>query len=155
MTRWPPFSTSRSVSYTTQLDVTLVAGCSSPAKGPWTERVVEPPGDTAEVVAAVASLPECGAALQRGGIIEWRAVITDCPQPGTPDFQPPWGCTHLDEDPVRIEVALRYSAWDPPPSGSNVSTLAHELCHVCGYVDGPDYQTQADGCALRAELQRR
>lgn len=119
----------------------LLAGCGNAL---WTEAEVEPPRDTDEVVAAVASLPECGALRDRGGIIRWRPLVY-C---GT--AQPVSGCAYPYRDPPLIELVYRSSAWDGPPQSPTVSALAHELCHVCGYVDGPDREAQADACAMRA-----
>jgi len=110
----------------------------------WQQRIEEVPADADEVLAAVASLPECGALL-RGGIIRWRPVV-HC---GT--VQPVSGCSYPAADPPLVEVVYRPSAWDGPSHKPLVSTLAHELCHVCGYTDGPDRgELQADACAMRA-----
>ena len=37
-----------------------------------------------------------------------------------------------------------------PQIPDGVSALAHALCHICGYTDGPDREAQADACAMRA-----
>ncbi len=47
---------------------------------------------------------------------------------------------------------MRADAWDGPPDKPRVSTLAHELCHICGYIDGPDREDQANACAMLARL---
>jgi hypothetical protein len=60
------------------------------------------------------------------------------------------GCAYPYQKPARVEVVYRGSAWEGTPQNPLVSTLAHELCHVCGYVDGPDAEEQADACAMRA-----
>lgn len=120
----------------------LLAACST--SGEWTETVFEPPLDTEEVVAAVGSLPECDAVRGRSGLIRWRPVVL-C---GT--VQAVSGCAYPFLDPPVIELVYRPSAWDGPPQSPLVSALAHELCHVCGYVDGPDREAQADACAMRA-----
>jgi hypothetical protein len=120
----------------------LLAGCSGPI--PWSESVVELPRHTDEVVNAVASLPECGG-VRHGGVIRWRARVT-CNGSAAPVA----GCAYPDRKPPLIEVVYQGSAWDGTPAMPEVSTLAHELCHVCGYVDGPDAEAQADACAMRA-----
>lgn len=118
----------------------LAVGCSSCSSEPsraWSQRI-EFPADVESVVSAVQSLPECEA-VRRGGVIQWRARITDCGAP----VEFVGGCAFPFEDPPRVEVVLQGSAWD--------GKLAHELCHVCGYVEGPDRgQFEADACAMRA-----
>lgn len=120
----------------------LLLGCGYSSQ--WSETVFEPPRDTEEVVAAVASLPECDALRERGGVIRWRPVVY------CGSVQAVSGCAYPSSDPPVIELVYRPSAWDGPPQSPLVSALAHELCHVCGYVDGPDRETQADACAMRA-----
>jgi hypothetical protein len=118
------------------------AGCDGTAS--WGEAVLEPPLDTEEVVAAVAALPECSAVRERGGLIHWRPLVF------CGSAQPVSGCAYPGKDPPLIELTYRSSAWDGPPQSPLVSALAHELCHVCGYIDGPDREAQADACAMRA-----
>ena len=120
----------------------LVAGCGK--SHDWKQTIEELPLDADEVVAAVASLPECEA-VRRGGRIVWKPLV-HCN--GSP--VPVSGCTYPTRDPPLVEIVYRTSAWDPPGPGSNIPTLAHELCHVCGYYGGPDGEAQADACALRA-----
>lgn len=120
----------------------LAGGCSGGL--PWQQELDGLPLHADEVVAAVSSLPECSAALARGGRIVWKPVVT-CGSPAAVS-----GCSYPDANPPLVEVEYRQSAWDGPPSRPEVSTLAHELCHLCGYTDGVDYQRQADACAMRA-----
>jgi len=125
----------------------LLAACSPssdspPASDSWRETVVDLPSATKAVVDAVAALPECGA-IQVGGLIHWRATMFLCG--GVPAL----GCSYPSAKPPLIEVAYSGSAWD---GKDGVSTLAHELCHVCGYTD----ETDASACALRAlDISRR
>jgi hypothetical protein len=57
------------------------------------------------------------------------------------------GCSYPFARPPRIEIVYVSSAWDRARINPHVSTLAHELCHVCGHLAEPD----ADACALRAQ----
>lgn len=123
----------------------LLAGCSSGA-APWSQSVVDLPYHADEVVKAVAALPECDA-VRQGGVIHWRDSTLTCGGARTVS-----GCAHPFETPPRVDVVMRGDAWDGPPDKPEVSSLAHELCHVCGYVDGPDAEAQADSCAMRARL---
>jgi hypothetical protein len=115
----------------------VLAGCSSSDR--WSQTVVEVPQYADEVVNAVAALPECGA-VRAGGEIRWRATVS-C---GSELFAR--GCSYPYREPILIEVVYAPNAWETP----GVSTLAHELCHVCGYTDGPDAEAQASACAMRA-----
>ena len=125
----------------------LVTACSAasdspPASDSWLETVVELPSATRAVVDAVAALPECGG-IHGGGLIRWRAGMFMCGN------VPALGCSYPTAKPPRIEVAYSGSAWD---GKDGVSTLAHELCHVCGYTD----ETDASACVVRAsEISRR
>jgi hypothetical protein len=118
------------------LALVLVLAACSPASEGWSEAVVELPYSTMEVVDAVARLPECAGVLD-GGVIHWRATSFLCG--GVPAL----GCSFTSEKPPRIEAVYVQSAWD---GTDGVSTLAHELCHVCGYTD----ETDASACAVRA-----
>jgi hypothetical protein len=123
-----------------------LAGCTSPEPGSptdnWYQTVIEVPRNANEVVKAVAALPECSAVLA-GGEIRWRAALSCGSQPFAR------GCTYIGRKPVLIEVVYAPDAWEAP----DMSTLAHELCHVCGYTDGPDAEAQASACAMRAYRQ--
>lgn len=127
----------------------LLAGCSSGA-APWSQSMVDLPYHAEEVVKAVAALPECDA-VRQGGIIHWRDSTLTCG-----GVQGVSGCAHPFQNPPLVEVVMRGDAWDGPPSKVDpkvtISSLAHELCHVCGYTDGPDAEAQADSCAMRARL---
>jgi hypothetical protein len=114
----------------------MLAGCSAPSDG-WVETVADLPSSTMEVVDAVAALPECGGMRAGGGVIHWRAGALFC------GGRPTTGCTYASERPPRIEVSITPSAWD---GADGISTLAHEVCHVCGYTDEID----ASACARRA-----
>ena len=119
----------------------LIAGCAESSG--WTQVIEEVPLDADEVIAAVSSLPECEA-VRRGGRIKWKPVVY-CGSVAAVS-----GCTYPTMDPPLVEIAYRASAWDGPALRPTVSTLAHELCHVCGYYGGPDGEAQADACAMRA-----
>ena len=94
---------------------------------------------TLVVIDAVASLPECSA-LRQGGSITWTIKwILDC----RPGAGPAKGCTWLGPPP-RIEL-LYGAAWVIP---GEISTLAHELCHACGYTE----EFEADACSERARV---
>lgn len=131
----------------------LLAGCTAlePTPGPWVQTVVDLPANAAAVVDAVAALPECGTVCL-GGRIEWRADFgcgsdLQCEGPGA------WApCTFPHEPTPRIEVVMRSDAWEGAPWAPSLSPLAHALCHVCGYTDGPDREVQAEACARRARL---
>jgi hypothetical protein len=119
----------------------FLASCSASegGTGAWS-LTVETPRDVDEVVAAVSAMPECGRVLA-GGVIHWRAGAFVC------SGIQATGCSFPSEDPIRIEVAYRNSAWD--------SSLPHELCHVCGYTIGSDRgETEAEACAYRAKRAR-
>jgi hypothetical protein len=120
----------------------MLAGCSSSTSEGWGQAVVEFPTGTGEVVEAVAALPECDR-IREGGMIHWRLGLFTCRD------RPAEGCSYPFERPPLVEVVLSGSAW----SGvDGVSTLAHELCHVCGYL----VEAEANACAMRArELSRR
>lgn len=138
------------LSLTTLAMVALaLPGCSG--SGEWHQTVVSIPLDADEVVAAVASLPECREALSRGGVIRWQPLVR-CN--GT--AAPVWGCSYPTKDPPEVDVTYRQSAWNGPPEKPDVSTLAHELCHVCGYTDqvgdSGTYEPMTDACALRARV---
>jgi hypothetical protein len=123
----------------------VLAGCSSydpSTSDRWYQTVVGIPQYADEVVSAVAALPECEA-VRAGGEIRWRATVS-C---GSEPFAR--GCTYVGRKPLLIEVVYAPNAWETP----DVSTLAHELCHVCGYTDGPDAEAQANACAMRAYRQ--
>lgn len=133
----------------------MLAACarSEPASGTWVQSVVELPANAAEVVDAVAALPECEALCQ-GGAIDWRAETAcgaDLSCGGSVAFS---SCTFLREAPARIEVVMHADAWEGAPEHPALSPLAHALCHVCGYLDGPDAEVQADACARRARLRQ-
>jgi hypothetical protein len=117
----------------------FIAGCSANdvANGRWSV-TVEPPADVQEVIDAVSALPECGS-LQGGGVIHWHAVDFLCMSIQVT------GCAFPFEDPRRIEVVYRGSAWD--------SSLPHELCHLCGYTDEDNF-TEVEACAYRARQAR-
>ncbi len=116
----------------------------SSAPSLWEQVVASPPTDTQQVIAAVEALPECGA-VRSGGVIHWRRDLT-CGSPA-----PVSGCTYPWDDPPRIEIVYTPSAWDAEGT-PGISTLAHELCHVCGYVEGPDRgEAAANDCASRAQ----
>ena len=105
----------------------LLLGCGSSET--WSQRY-EPPQDTSEVISAVSSFIECDS-VRRGGIISWRPQSFECKGIASD------GCATL-ESPPRVDVVYRGSAWG--------TSLAHELCHVCGYLD----ENEAQGCAYRA-----
>ncbi len=117
----------------------------SEARSLWEQDVVSPPTDTQQVIAAVGALPECGL-LANGGVIHWRSVFS-CGSP-----LPVAGCAYTGESPPRIEIGYTPSAWDGSQATPAISTLAHELCHVCGYQLGPERgEAAANDCALRAQ----
>jgi hypothetical protein len=128
---------------------TLLALVCCSCSSHWSQKVEGLPLHAEEVVEAVASLPECGV-LRKGGEVHWRASIS-CGQQG-PVQVPISGCAHPDDDPPYVEVTMRVDAWEGTPDHPEIPTLAHELCHICGYTDGPDKgEKQADACAMRAK----
>jgi len=108
--------------------------------GGWTQSV-ELPVDVEEVIDAVSDLPECPQVATLSGVIYWVPVDFTC------NGIRVTGCSFPDENPPRIEVVANRSAWD--------TSLAHELCHICGYTGGPDRgEAEAEACAYRARLER-
>ena len=91
------------------------------------------------MIAAVAKLPECADLPSKPGKIQWQSEVF-CGS----GFQPVKGCTYPTAHPV-VQVIFQ-SAWgvDSPEN----STLAHELCHACGYTD----EREASACAERAKV---
>ena len=97
----------------------------------WQQDAAELGRQTEAVIAAVASVPPCRAAMERGGRIQWRAQLATC----TPCSPYVLGCYEVGSEHARVDLVFE-SAYEPAnrdPRG--LSTLAHELCHVCGYVD--------------------
>lgn len=119
--------------------VALLAGCASSDR--WSQEVVELPLNASEVIDAVAAMPECEA-VRGGGVIHWRAALT-CGSP-----LPVNGCAYPFERPPRVEVVYEPSALG---ADGRPARLAHELCHVCGYLD----EAEADACAFRATAAAR
>ncbi|MBI5067640.1 MAG: hypothetical protein HZB56_05320 [Deltaproteobacteria bacterium] len=111
-----------------------LAGCAPSSQ--WSQAVVDLPLHASEVIDAVAAMPECEA-VRRGGVIRWRAFLT-CGSP-----LPANGCAYPFERPPRVEVVYEPSALGVE---GRPSRLAHELCHVCGYL----IEAEADACAFRA-----
>jgi len=96
-------------------------------------QTIEAPLRTGDVICAVAAMPECGE-LRGGGTIRWRAGQFAC----GPGERPATGCAWPREAPPRIDVAYCGDAVE--------SSLAHELCHVCGYEN----EVETEACAFRA-----
>ncbi len=120
--------------------VLLAAACSSSGPGAWTQ-TVQLPLDVQEVIDAVSALPECPQIATMDGVIHWVPVEFMCRDTYAA------GCSYPDEQPPRIVLVANRSAWD--------TSLAHELCHLCGYMGGPDLgETEAEACAYRARLSR-
>ncbi len=122
----------------TALLVPMLAGCQSSSDA-WQQDVSELVAQGNAVIDSVASLPEC-ATLRQGGLIHWRATVPPCPPyPG-----PVVGCARPDQNPRRVDVIFE-SAWNATVNPDK-STLAHELCHLCGYTD----EREAEACAQRS-----
>ena len=117
-------------------------GGGSPKTGAWSQSI-DLPRHAEEVIQAVAALPECDA-VRQGGNIHWTDSSLTCGS-----VLPVSGCSY-SSNPPSVFVVMRGDAWDGPPN--EPSSLAHELCHMCGYTDGPDKEAQADSCAMRARL---
>lgn len=121
-----------------RLLLVLLAGC-SPTSDAWRQRVEELASQGNAVIDAVAGLPECAGAMRNGGVIHWRAVVY-CRGTAVPVL----GCSYPYEHPPLVEVAFE-SAWGNANPAR--STLAHELCHICGYTD----EEETEACARRAK----
>jgi len=113
----------------------LVGGC-RPASTSWKKDTSEIVAQANAVIESVASLPECSE-LRAGGLVHWRAVM---PAGSAQDA----GSTTFVAGRPRIDLVLE-SAWNPLGNPDH-STLAHELCHVCGYAD----EREAEACAQRS-----
>jgi hypothetical protein len=113
------------------LTMMLSASC-LPEGHEWVQTIETPPR-TGDVISAVAAMPECGE-LRGGGTIRWRAGEFTC----GPGERPATGCAWPGEARPRVDVAYCGDA--------AASSLAHQLCHLCGYED--DVETEA--CAFRA-----
>ena len=123
----------------------LACGGNGSAKtGAWSQSI-DLSRHAEEVIQAVAALPECDA-VRQGGNIHWTDASLTCGS-----FAQVSGCSYPSNSP-QVFVVMRGDAWDGPPKTPLVSSLAHELCHICGYTDGPDAEAQADSCAMRAKL---
>jgi len=118
--------------------LSLLAGCKS-ASDTWQMDDSELIAQANAVIDSVAALPEC-AGVTQGGLIHWRAEMPLCP----PYVGPARGCSHPGWNPRRIDVVIQ-SAWNSSEN-PNLSTLAHELCHMCGYTD----EREAEACAQRS-----
>lgn len=123
----------------------LACGGSGSSKTAAWSQSIDLPLHTEEVIQAVAALPECDA-VRQGGNIHWTDASLTCGSP-----QQAAGCSY-PSNPPQVFVVMRGDAWDGPPDKPLVSSLAHELCHVCGYTDGPDAEAQANSCAMRARM---
>jgi hypothetical protein len=123
------------------LALMLLGAACSRADGTWEQHLDGLPLHSTDVIAAVGALPECADAIRSGGIIVWKPMVT-CN--GSPE--PVSGCAHPFSDPPTIEIVYRTSAWDGTAERPSLSTLAHELCHVCGYTS----EVEATACAQRA-----
>jgi hypothetical protein len=112
----------------------LAFSCSSGSSG-W-EQQFEPPRDADLVIETVASFPECEA-VREAGVIQWRPGPFQCSKVLLADGCA-WPTRFQKVVEVNISKGQNGSAWD--------TSLAHELCHLCGYLN----EAEASACALRA-----
>ena len=123
------------------LVLVLLAGCDGASNADawqqqgWSELVAQ----SNAVLDAVDALPECAGLRSKGGIIHWQTQVS-CGSP-----LPVIGCTYPRPRSPVVQVEFE-SAWGI--NHPDKSTLAHELCHACGYTD----EHEAEACAQRAHV---
>ena len=121
----------------TPLLLALLAGCgSAPTSAGWQQDMSALVAHGNAVFASVAALPECADLPSKAGIIQWLPAV-DCGGPAL-------GCSYPTHNPIIVQV-IPQTAWGV--QNPDNSTLAHELCHVCGY---PQLGPEVDACAQRS-----
>lgn len=118
----------------------LLSGCHGAPDGWQQQGMSELVAQGNAVLDAVDALPECAGLRSKGGIIHWQTQVF-CG--GSP--VPVLGCTYPRARPPVVQLVFE-SAWSA--ANRETSTLAHELCHACGYTD-PD---ETEACQRRARL---
>lgn len=99
--------------------------------GRWQERY-QPPREVARVIAAVERMPECHA-VRAGGVLTWRTGPFECRGALAAS------CSDLGAEVTQVSVLGRGDR-------AQDTRLAHELCHVCGYLG----EEETEACAWRA-----
>ena len=121
----------------TALFLALLSGCGSTnSSAGWQQDMSALVAHGNAVLASVAALPECADLPSKSGIIRWLPEVW-CGQPAQ-------GCTYPTVNPIIVQV-IPQTAWGI--QNPDNSTLAHELCHVCGY---PELGPEVDACAQRS-----
>jgi hypothetical protein len=122
----------------TALLLALLGGCGSTTSTStaWPQDLTALVDHGNAVFASVAALPECADLPSKTGTIRWLPSVW-C---GT---EPAVGCTYPDAHAIQVQV-IPQTAWGV--QNPDQSTLAHELCHACGYRD----EREAEACAQRS-----